>query len=73
MTRPEMGAALDRAAAYITDEGGLMCHAAIIAREMHKPCVIGTGHATELLHDGMLVTVDGSNGTVRVLGMGDEA
>lgn len=64
MTRPEMGVALDRAAAFVTDEGGRMAHAAIIAREMGKPCVIGTGEATRVLRDGMSVTVDGDNGVV---------
>jgi phosphohistidine swiveling domain-containing protein len=66
MTRPEYGVALDRAAAFVTDEGGRMCHAAIIAREMKKPCVIGTGQATRLLQDGMVVTVDGESGVVTV-------
>jgi len=66
MTRPEMGVALDRAAAFVTDEGGRMAHAAIIAREMGKPCVIGTGEATRLLKDGMGVTVDGDNGIVTI-------
>ncbi len=64
MTRPEMGVALDRAAAFVTDEGGRMAHAAIIAREMGKPCVIGTGEATRVLRDGMSVTVNGDNGVV---------
>jgi phosphoenolpyruvate synthase/pyruvate phosphate dikinase len=66
MTRPEMGVALDRANAFITDEGGRMCHAAIIAREMKKPCVIGTGNATAVLKDGMRVTVCGDDGTVAI-------
>jgi len=61
-----MGVALDRAAAFVTDEGGRMAHAAIIAREMGKPCVIGTGEATRLLKDGMGVTVDGDNGIVTI-------
>jgi phosphohistidine swiveling domain-containing protein len=66
MTRPEMGVALDRAAAFVTDQGGRMSHAAIIAREMHKPCVIGTGEATQVLRDGMMVTVDGEHGVVTI-------
>ncbi len=67
MTRPEMGAALDRAAAFVTDEGGLLCHAAIISREMKKPCVIATAKATKVLQTGDLVEVDGSKGTVRLI------
>ena len=66
MTRPEMGVALDRASAFVTDQGGRMSHAAIIAREMKKPCVIGTERATAVLKDGMTVTVDGDAGTVTI-------
>ena len=66
MTRPEMGTGLDRAAAFVTDQGGLMSHAAIISREMRKPCVIGTEDATLRLRDGMTVTVDGGEGVVTV-------
>lgn len=67
MTRPEMGAGLDRAAAFVTDQGGLMSHAAIISREMRKPCVIGTEVATRELHDGARIVVDGDNGVVTVV------
>ena len=51
----------------ITDEGGVTCHAAILAREMNKPCVIGTKNATELLADGMRVKVDANLGKVEIL------
>lgn len=64
MTRPEFGPALDRAVAFVTDQGGRMSHAAIISREMGKPCVIGTEVATQRLRDGMVVTVDGEEGVV---------
>lgn len=67
MTRPEMGVALDRAAAFVTDEGGLLCHAAIISREMKKPCVIATGNASKILKTGDLIEVDGTQGLVRKL------
>jgi phosphoenolpyruvate synthase/pyruvate phosphate dikinase len=67
MTRPEMGAALDRAIAFVTDEGGLLCHAAIISREMKKPCVIATAKATKVLKTGDLVEVDGTKGVVRII------
>ncbi len=65
MTRPEYGVALDRAAAFVTDEGGLLCHAAIISREMKKPCVIATGTATNTFITGDMVEVDGSQGIVK--------
>ena len=64
MTMPDMVPAMSRAAAIVTDEGGMTCHAAIISRELGTPCVVGTGNATEILKDGMEVTVDGTTGTV---------
>lgn len=59
--------AMQRAAAFVTDEGGVMCHAAIVAREMKKPCIIGTKIATQVLKDGDLVEVDADNGIVRIV------
>jgi len=67
MTRPELGAALDTALAYATDEGGRLCHAAIVSREKKKPCVTGLGDATKMLRSGMLIEVDGTTGTVTVI------
>lgn len=67
MTRPEMGAALDRAVAFVTDEGGMLCHAAIISREMKKPCVIAIGNATKVLRNGQKIEVDGAKGVVRII------
>ena len=67
MTRPEYMLAMKKAAAFVTDEGGITCHAAIVAREMHKPCVIGTKNATKVLKDGDLVEVKGSHGLVIIL------
>ncbi len=64
MTMPDMVPAMSRAAAIVTDEGGMTCHAAIISRELGTPCVVGTGNATEIMRDGMDVTVDGTTGTV---------
>lgn len=66
MTRKEMDRVLERAAAWITDEGGRISHAAIMSREMRKPCVTGVQDATRRLRDGMFVTVDGSHGYVTV-------
>ena len=64
MTMPDMVPAMSRAAAIVTDEGGMTCHAAIISRELGTPCVVGTGNATDILSDGMIITVDGTTGTV---------
>ena len=64
MTMPDMVPAMSRAVAIVTNEGGMTCHAAIISRELGTPCVVGTGNATNALKDGMVVTVDGTSGTV---------
>ena len=64
MTSPDMVPAMTRAAAIVTDEGGMTCHAAIVARELGIPCIVGASDATELLKEGILVTVDGSMGVV---------
>ena len=58
MTNLNYAPAIGRASAIITDEGGITCHAAIIARELKKPCIIGTKIATQVLKDGDLVEVD---------------
>lgn len=67
MTTPDYVPAMRKAAAFVTDEGGITCHAAIVAREFGKPCVIGTKIATKVLHTGDLVEVDADTGVVLVL------
>lgn len=67
MTTPEMVEIMKKAAAFVTDEGGITCHASIISREMNKPCVIGTKLATQVLMDGDKVEVDANTGVVRNL------
>jgi len=67
MTTPDFVPAMEKASAFITDEGGVLCHAAIISREMQKPCIIGTGRATTVLKDDDLVEVDANRGIVRIL------
>ncbi|HWR71135.1 MAG TPA: phosphoenolpyruvate synthase [Dehalococcoidia bacterium] len=64
MTTPDFVPAMKRAAAIITDRGGRTCHAAIVARELGVPCVVGTGNATNILKEKQLVTVDGYTGRV---------
>jgi len=66
MTSPDYVPAMKRAAAIITDEGGLLCHAAIVSRELGKPCIIGTKIATQVLKDGVMVEVDAKKGIVRI-------
>ena len=64
MTTPDMVPAMKRAAGIITDEGGMTSHAAIVSRELGVPAVVGTGGATETLHDDQIVTIDGDRGSV---------
>lgn len=64
MTMPDMVPAMSRAAAIVTNEGGMTCHAAIISRELGTPCVVGTTNATTILKNGQIITVDGTTGTV---------
>lgn len=65
MTTPDFLPAMKRAAAFVTDEGGITCHAAIVARELKKPCIVGTKIATKVFKDGDLVEVDAQRGIVR--------
>ncbi|MGZ6778209.1 MAG: putative PEP-binding protein, partial [Mycobacterium sp.] len=64
MTNPDWLPTIRRAAALVTDTGGMTCHAAIVARELGVPCVVGTRTSTRDLHDGITVTVDGARGEV---------
>jgi pyruvate,water dikinase len=64
MTSPDWVPTMRRAAALVTDSGGITCHAAIVGRELHLPTVVATRTATSVLHDGDLVTVDGTGGRV---------
>ena len=67
MTRPDYLHLIKKAGAIVTDAGGMLCHAAISAREMKKPCVIGTQVATKVLNDGDLVEVDADKGIVKII------
>lgn len=67
MTRPDYVPAMKKAAAIVTNEGGVTSHAAIVSRELHIPCIIGTKIATEVLHDGDLVEVNANHGRVTIL------
>ena len=64
MTNPDMVVSMQKSVAIITDEGGMTSHASIVSREMGIPAVVGVGDATEVLKDGMKITVDGENGKV---------
>lgn len=64
MTDPDFVPAMERAAAIVTDEGGMTSHAAIVSRELGIPCIVGTLEATNVLKEGQLITVDGESGLV---------
>jgi len=64
MTNPDMVVTMQKTSAIITDEGGLTAHAAIVSREMGIPSIVGTGDATKILKENMVVSVDGYTGKV---------
>ncbi len=64
-TQPDLLPAMKKAAAFVTNQGGVTSHAAIVARELNVPCVIGTKIATKVLKDGDEVEVDATKGIVR--------
>ena len=64
MTNPDFVVAMEKACAIITDEGAMTSHAAIVSREMGIPCDTGTEKATKIFTDGMIITVDGTNGKI---------
>jgi len=67
MTMPDYLSAIKKAAAVVTDEGGTTCHAAIICRELNKPCIVGTKIATKVLSDGDSVEINANRGLVHKL------
>ena len=66
-TRPQYNSFIKKVKAIVTDEGGMLCHASMLAREFKIPCIVGTKNATRILHDGDIVEVDADRGIVRML------
>lgn len=66
-TSPQFVPAMKKAKAFVTDLGGVTSHAAIVAREMKKPCIVGTKHGTQIIKDRDLVEVDANNGVVKII------
>src|SRR3990167_893586 len=64
VTTPNYVPLMQKAAAIVTDQGGILSHAAIVARELKKPCIVGTGNATQLLKNGQVISVDANLGAV---------
>jgi len=67
MTSPDFIVAMKKSAGIITDEGGMTSHAAIVSREMKKPCIVGTKIATKILKDNDEVELDADKGIVKIL------
>ncbi len=67
MTTPDYVSAMEKASGFITDEGGITCHAAILSREFDVPCIVGTVNATEKIKDGAMIELDANNGKVYIL------
>lgn len=64
MTEPSMVIMMNKAAAIVTDKGGITSHPAIVSRELGIPCVVAAKTATKVLKDGMKVKVDGGKGEI---------
>jgi len=61
-------AAMKKAAAIVTNEGGITSHAAIVSRELQIPCIVGAKNATKIFKDGQLVEVDAKHGVIKRVG-----
>lgn len=66
-TTPKFVPAMEKAIAIITDEGGLLSHAAIVSRELKIPCIVGTKIGTKALKNGQLVEVNANEGIIRII------
>lgn len=67
MTTPDYVSAMEKAAGFITDEGGITCHAAILSREFNVPCIVGTLNGTKEIKDGQIIELDAYAGKVHIL------
>ena len=66
-TSPDLILACKKASAIITDQGGLMSHAAVVARELKIPCIVGLQNSMNFIKNGDMVEVDADNGIVRII------
>jgi phosphoenolpyruvate synthase/pyruvate phosphate dikinase len=66
-TNPTLMPLIRRSSAIVSDEGGVTCHAAIVSRELKKPCIIGTKFATHIFQNEDIIEVDATNGVVRLV------
>jgi len=66
MTDPNFVVAMIKAKGIITDFGGMLCHAALVARELGKPCIVGTKNATKVIQNGQKILMDGTKGEIYI-------
>ena len=66
-TTPELMSLCNLASAIVTNQGGMLSHAAVVSRELKIPCIIDTKNATEVLKDGDVVEVDANRGEVKII------
>ncbi|OVE74659.1 hypothetical protein BVX95_01645 [archaeon D22] len=66
-THPDYVTAMQKSAAIVTDEGGILSHAAIVGRELGIPCIVGTNIATKVLQHGQIAEVDADKGVVKLI------
>lgn len=67
MTSPDFVIGMKKAGAIVTDTGGILSHAAIVARELKKPCIVGTEIATKVIKDGDVVELHCGRGTIKII------
>ncbi|MEA3463923.1 MAG: PEP-utilizing enzyme, partial [Patescibacteria group bacterium] len=67
MTAPRIYPALTKAKGIVTDEGGIVCHAAIVSRELKIPCIVGTKNASKILKYGDMIELDANKGEVKII------
>lgn len=67
MTTPDFLPAMKKAAAIVTDEGGITCHAAVVSREFKIPCIVGTKSSTRIINTGDVIEVSANHGVVKIL------
>lgn len=66
-TNPDLILAMKKSGAIVTDIGGIISHAAIVSREIKKPCIVGTKYASQIIKDGDLLEVDANAGLVKII------
>ena len=67
MTSPDFVMGMKKAGGIVTDVGGMLCHAAVVSRELGKPCIVNTNVATKTINDGDIIELHCGRGTVKII------